>query len=281
VSHPINHHYLPVFYLSQWCTTDGKVIRYYRPHKDVVASPIAPDNTGYEPGLYTLFGYPSEKAQVIETEFMGPHIDEPASRALKVLIADVSRMTDELRVAWTRFLMSMRLREPHSLAEHGSLARNMLRNDLMADPQYLALRKETDPPSGYEWIEEHRPEFIENIGKLFLPRLIDHKKIGEHIINMHWVRIDLSASNVSLLTGDRPFIHTHRLRDVRCILAFPLSTRFLFIGVNDPQLVEQLHDRGVTRIAKAANANIVGQAIKHVYGNSGSHRQFVERLLRR
>lgn len=71
VSHPINHHYLPVFYLRQWCDANGKVVHYYRPYKDIVASPIAPDNTGYEPRLYTLHGYPPEEAQVIETEFMG------------------------------------------------------------------------------------------------------------------------------------------------------------------------------------------------------------------
>jgi hypothetical protein len=105
MSLPINHHYLPVFFLSQWCNAVGKVVRYYRPCKAVVASPIAPENTGYEPGLYTLFGYPPDKAQAIETEFMGPHVDGPASKALKILIApDFSGMTDEMRVDWTRFL---------------------------------------------------------------------------------------------------------------------------------------------------------------------------------
>jgi hypothetical protein len=62
MSHPINHHYLPVFYLRQWRNANGKVIRYHRPYKDVVASPIAPNNTGYEPGLYTLHGLPARKS---------------------------------------------------------------------------------------------------------------------------------------------------------------------------------------------------------------------------
>ena len=95
MSNPINHHYLPVFYLRQWCSANRKVVRNHRPYKDVVASPIAPDKTGYEPFLYTLLGYPPGKEQVIETEFMGPHVDEPASRAWKILIArDRSTMTD-------------------------------------------------------------------------------------------------------------------------------------------------------------------------------------------
>jgi hypothetical protein len=281
MSHPINHHYLPVFYLRQWRNANGKVIRYHRPYKDVVASPIAPNNTGYEPGLYTLHGYPPERAQAIETEFMGPHVDEPASRALKILVArDFSGMTDEMRVAWTRFLMAVRLRDPHALTEQSTLARNLLKDDLLVDPEYQSLRKDTDPPNAYEWVQKEHPRFLENIGKLFLTRMINHQKIGDHIINMCWARIDLSASAVSLLTGDRPFIATHGLADARCILAFPLSPRFLFIATNNPQLVQQVLDRGFTHIAKAANANTVGQAIKHVYGSSGSHLEFVEKRLR-
>lgn len=130
-------------------------------------------------------------------------------------------------------------------------------------------------------MQKEHPRFLENVGKLFLTRAINHQKIGDHIINMRWARIDISASAVSLLTGDRPFIATHNLADESCILAFPLSPRFLFIATNNPQLVQQALDGGVTRIAKAANANIVRQAIKHVYGNSDTHRRFVETRLRR
>src|SRR5215469_10644935 len=143
MSHPIDHHFLPVFYLCRWCNAKCKVIRYYRPYKDVVASPIAPRNTGYEPGLYTLFGYPPEQAQMIETEFMGPHIDTPASSALKILLArDSSRMTEDVRVSWTRFLIAMRFRDPHSVAELGTQAANLLKDD---DPYYQTFKKEVDP----------------------------------------------------------------------------------------------------------------------------------------
>jgi hypothetical protein len=86
MNEPINHHYVPVFYLRKWCDADGKVIRYYRPYKDVVASAIAPEHTGYEPNLYSLSGHPPGKEQTIETDFLAKLIDEPASMALAVLI---------------------------------------------------------------------------------------------------------------------------------------------------------------------------------------------------
>src|SRR6266446_5044208 len=37
VNQPIDHHYLPVFYLKQWCGGGGKVVRYYVPIGAVVS----------------------------------------------------------------------------------------------------------------------------------------------------------------------------------------------------------------------------------------------------
>jgi len=79
MNEPINHHYLPVFYLKQWCGDDGKVVRYYRPYREVVPSTVIPDNTGYEPNLYTLEGFPTDLRASIETHYMGPEIDQPRS----------------------------------------------------------------------------------------------------------------------------------------------------------------------------------------------------------
>src|SRR5258708_30589770 len=104
MSEPINHHYLPVFYLRQWCNAAGKVVRYYRPHRAVVASPITPENTGYEPALYSLDGYPSEHRQAIEKQFFGPIIDEPASRTLAVVLEPKpTKPAPEHRIASDRF----------------------------------------------------------------------------------------------------------------------------------------------------------------------------------
>jgi hypothetical protein len=184
MNQPINHHYLPVFYLRRWCNADGKVVRYYRPHTKVVAAPISPASTGYEPFLYSLPGHPPGKEQVAEKELMAPAVDEPASLALNVLIArDWSKLTVDMRVAWTRFLMSMRLRDPHSLAEVSALARSVLKANLLKDPEeYLSERKEYDPPALFGWIEKNAPHVLETVGKLFLPGLIDHEEVGNHII---------------------------------------------------------------------------------------------------
>ena len=113
MSEPNKHHYLPVFYLNQWVGSDGKVFRYNRPHREVVATPIAPKNTGYERCLYRLDGYVPEAMNSIEKKFIAPIVDDPAARALKVLTeGDNSKLTPELRQAWTRFVMSLHVRNP-------------------------------------------------------------------------------------------------------------------------------------------------------------------------
>src|SRR5260370_27643245 len=94
MSEPINHHYLPVFYLRQWCNAAGKVMRYYRPHRNVVASPITPENTGYEPSLYSLDRYQPEHRQAIDKQFFCPIVDEPAPHALAVLVRAQARVPD-------------------------------------------------------------------------------------------------------------------------------------------------------------------------------------------
>jgi len=281
MSEPIDHHYLPVFYLRQWCNSEGRLFRYHRPHHRVVASSITPKSTGYEPSLYTLEDYPPEQRQVIEKQFMGPIVDDPASKALKILIErDRQKMTEEMRVAWTRFLMSMRLRDPHTLSEVTALARQIVKTNLSKpDQEYLQAKSDSDPPTLYEWVEKHAPHVIKNIGKAFLPGLIDHEKIGDHIINMQWSTFELSKSSVTLLTGDRPFITTEGLADTKCVLAFPLAPRFLFVATNGPEVAQRLVAIGETQMAEATNVNIVAQAQKHVYGDSARHLRFVENRL--
>jgi len=113
MSEPYKHHYLPVFYLTHWAGRDGKLTRYHRPHRDVVTSRITPANTGFEPGLYRLEGYQPEVRNAVEKEYMAKVVDEPASRALKLITdGDYSKMTPAARVAWTRFLMSLSSRPP-------------------------------------------------------------------------------------------------------------------------------------------------------------------------
>jgi hypothetical protein len=276
---PVNHHYLPVFYLRQWCNSEGKVVRYYRPHKDVVHSSITPERTGYEPHLYSLEGYPPDQRQWVEKNYMGPVVDEPASRALRILLArNTPELTAETRIDWTRFLMSLLLRDPATVAKTNADAREGLVAKLLQNPkEYEDAKSEDDPPTFVEWVESNVPHLLENVGRIWLPDFIENEEVGTVLIRMRWSVFDFERSGITLLTGDRPFIRSHGLKDQKCVVVLPLSPRFAFIAVHAPETYRGLLNAGTKRLASDINGRIVTQTDKHVYGKSKSHLRFIEK----
>ena len=284
MSDPIDHHYLPIFYLKAWCASDGKVVRFYRPHDVVVATPVSPDNTAFEPRLYSLEGYPAEQVQTVERDYMSRTVDSPAAVALRVLLEKrPSGMTVEMRNAWTRFVMSMQLRNPFTLQEVKAVADSTLRENLFKadDPEYQAIRDQGDPPTFYEWALKYAPHQMDSMHKAWLPGLIEHEKIGTHIMNMHWSVVDVSKGRFSLLTGDRPYISTHGLGDAKAVIALPISPELLFIASNSANAVQRFRSQPPSDTARRLNTHIARLAVKQVYSDSRAPLPFVEKHLRR
>lgn len=281
---PIAHHYLPVFYLNRWRGADGRIVRYYRPHERVVASRIAPSNTGFEARLHTLEGFPPEMQQAIERDYMAAIVDDRAAEAMEVLIAgDGARLTAPLREAWTRFLLSIQLRDPYSLEEIQKSCLAILRTNLSIpdDDEYNAVRKDGDPATLFEFVEQRAPHLLANIGKTFLPGLIDNKKIGTHIMTrMHWGTLDVSAGEFGLLTADRPFLRYEGLASENSRITLPLSPTRMFVAANRPDAVPRIQRTVTMRdFVRRANDDVVRRAVKHVYGDADDQLRFVEKRL--
>jgi hypothetical protein len=282
VHDPVSHHHTPVFHISSWAV-DHRVMRYYRPRGPVVASPIAPKNTGYEDYLYTIHGGAPEQQQWLETYFFKP-VDTRAAIAHQLMLAGkVNRLTNEQRVDWARFMISMQLRGPFALAEVKRLLEKLIRAqiDVPGDADFEAIRKPGDPETLYEWTAKYEPLVLEEAHKRMLPGLIDHEDIGQYLINMHWSVIDVSAATHSLLTGDRPFINTHGLKDPQTVVVFPLAPDRLFIATNGIEQTRQVLAKSPSWLVRWANGHIVGCAVDFVIGTDDSHLLFVERRLRK
>jgi hypothetical protein len=279
---PINHHYLPVFYLSRWQGIDGRVVRYYRPCDRVIASAISPSNTAFEPRLYTLEGFPKKIEQAVEREYMAPVVDDPAAMAFNTLITrNYAVLTAKVCADWTRFLLSLSLRDPQSLVEIQKSHLDVLRANMSRpDAEYDATKRVCDPATPYEYVEEHAPHLLTNLGKTLLPKLIEHEEICTHIMRMSWKVIDLSSSKVDLLTADRPVLQYEGLAHQNCLITLPLSPSFLFVAANRQDIFDQILQRHtLTDIAKKANSDVVARAIKYVYGKTNKYLRFVERRL--
>ena len=120
--------------------------RYYRPKDIVVAPPIAPKNTAIRTILHTLQGVSLEQQDLLETLIFFAHrLDAVVAHKL-LLAGGLNRLTNQQRVDWARFMMSMQLRSPFSLGEVKRLTYENLRANLGSDdPEYSAIRKPDDP----------------------------------------------------------------------------------------------------------------------------------------
>jgi hypothetical protein len=280
---PKKHHFVPVFYLRAWAGADRQLVRLHRPYSPVVWDRKFPDAIGYEPHLYAFEGVPLEFRQTLEKEFFHP-VDTKAAETHRLLLAgQLNALTNDQRVHWARFMLSMQGRSPFGLlelkrmVEHIMLANMGIKND--AD--YLAARKPGAPETMYEWLQQHQPQVIENAHKQFLPGLIDHEDLGQHLINMDWSTIGLHAASNSLLTSDRPLVSTHGWKDPNAVLLFPLSKRCLQVLTNSQARTAQVHSEAVSVLVPKVNDMLVRYAVDSVFADGPSHQTFVERRLRK
>jgi hypothetical protein len=282
MSDPNRHHYIPQFYLHQWADANGQLVRYYRPHKAVVATRTTPKWTGYEDSLYSFEGTAPERRNAIEKDFMSPKVDDPASIAMQVLIAmDAAKLTDDLRIAWTRFVMSLHVRNPERVEQIKQAAAQGLRDSLRADPEEYEKRRSPDDPSSLlEWAELNTPAIFDNQGMRMLPGVIEHRPTVEAIIQMRWMTVGTAEAFPDLLTSDRPVYMSHGVNDERCFIVVPMSPKFMFFATRDPNMFDRVLSLGIESVTVQVNGFMATQAIQNVYGANDQHLQFVEDRLR-
>jgi hypothetical protein len=110
-----------------------------------------------------------------------------------------------------------------------------------------------------------------------IAEIIDNQRVGPTIFDMHWSRIDLSRSNVTLLNSDRPIDQPIGLGDPRAYIAFPISPRTLFLASNDSTLAGRIAHGDHTKAVKLMNKTVVSQAREFVWGVDDSQLPFVQK----
>jgi hypothetical protein len=203
------------------------------------------------------------------------------SWALQMFMArNTSNPSAQLRTDWVRFLMSLSLRDPATVAKNTAHAKAGLIDKLNMNPEeYEAARGTGDPPTFAEWVQVNVPYRLNNIGKEMLPALIENEALGTFHMRMRWFVFDLVSSGITLLNCDRPYIRVFGLKDEGCVVIPSISPRLAFIATHSEGNAERLLKSGTTILAKEINAQVVGQAVKHVYGTTTNHVQFVENRL--
>ncbi len=279
MSNPKRHHHVGQFLLEGWRGDDGKLEVYTRKGDRLVFDRHTPKHTAYEMNLYAIEAYPEADRQWVEKEVMSKLVDEPASKILKRLLAgELRKLNGDDRSDWARFMMAQWLRSPDKMAKLRKQCAEILRTNLDANPEeYLAARGEAPEKTAREWMEARMPGYEEILTMTrMLPLGINNEGPGMTIINMFWEVIDLHASNVDLLTSDRPVTRFQGLASPDAAIMIPLDCRRLFIATHtDRRFREVSH----TKLAKAANVSTVRAARAYVYGTGPQHLALVEKYI--
>jgi len=278
-----NHHYLPKFYLRKWAGDDHKITKYYRltNHK-LIVGPAAPKIEGSVPGLYALSSVKPEYKNHIETKFF-KQVDDKAAKLMRRFISgERFELNGEMASNWAMFLMAFTHRTPVGLKNLAKTAGEHLNHHLTINPEeYESLRSKDEPPTLKEWLQINAPRILEDFHIRMLPILINSEKIGNALMEMHWVVKDVSQANRELIIGDNPFYISDGLAKPHTYVFLPLGPASIFIASRNKNIIENIKKAPATKLVKEVNRTMVQTADRLVYSTHRTHTELVEKWLRK
>jgi hypothetical protein len=275
MSIPRDHHLVPAFYLGQWCTATPKLIEYSRKHNKLIVKSVGPNATGFAFDLYAFPELPPEQAQFIEQKFFD-YADRKATEAFRLLLASHTGKWDpELRNAWSRFLIALHLRHPHVVPELRAAAQAIWTGTgTSAQKGYEAIRSPHHPATFDEYIEATDPLIPVRARLNLIVKAFDNNIVREHINNMHWSVLDLSASSRALLTSDRA-VSLYLLKSAKGSVTLPLSPTKLFIAVNERTVFDDLRRMKQRQVVGGVNTHTVARAREFVWADTRSQEAYI------
>jgi hypothetical protein len=235
-----------------------------------------PEGTGYKLDLYRVDGLPDPLAQAMEREFMHM-VDTQANYALQKLIrGDTAAWDSKPRSAWTRFLLSLRFRNPEAVSiikcQMVDVWKGILENMRV---NYDEVPYEGDPPTFEDFVAQSESSMPYKAALTLVQEMIDNPRVGPTIFDMRWSRVSLAASRVSLLTSDRPLDMPHGLSERAAYIALPIGPKMLFVAAHDDAYEKHIASTDPTEVVKNINQAVVHQAREFVWSIDDSQHRFV------
>jgi hypothetical protein len=277
MSVPHDHHFIPAFYLRQWCDHTGKLTEYTIKHGKLIPKPVGPTATGYEFDLYAFPELPLDQSQFIEQKFF-EYADRTASDALKLhLTNNAAGWTRELISAWSRFVIALHLRHPDTMPELRAAAQALWEGSGRASQrQYELIRQPGDPDTFDEYLERRDPLVPIKARVNLIVKTFDNEIVGEHVNKMKWAVIDVSASPHCLLTSDRP-VGLFSIKEPKGMITLPISPTKVFVAVNDPRILVSLRSKKPREIVGHVNTHLVTRARRFVWATTQSQTPFIKK----
>jgi hypothetical protein len=283
----MRHHYVPQFLLRAWGETqpDQKFEVFRLDLPGLPSSRRTAKYTAYEDNLYalTMPVVAGMEQQAVERHLLG-RIDDLAAGVLRRLTTTgLAGLTLDDRCDWTRFLMSLRLRQPALIQQLRTESSEYLQASLIDQPEeYDAIAGIDDPPTLLEWTRKNYPGLIENVGMSFFRDLVDNARIGEKIIRMRWWLWDFTREHNDLLLADQPCVFTTGIDDADLVLALPIGPRKAFMATKSERVATIMRRQRPKDLLMRINESSLNQARIRVYARDTTPRRFIcNRLAKR
>lgn len=203
------HHYVPEFYLRQFCNEHGHVVRTFKgPDGNLHERAFTPKKIGRQRDLYSIQdagpGFSVARTDVIETDVFGP-IDNDAATVLKLLIdAGPDALTAEQRERWGTFVSSLLQRHPRYLNERDVKSRELVQ-DMIKE---LGARWGPPPPGRRDVLASLDVERVARYSlRTHLVKNIRDPRLVKYLSELFAVTMTLPEdSPVKFVTGDNPVV---------------------------------------------------------------------------
>jgi hypothetical protein len=234
-------------------------------------------------GLNTVYGLPREEEQYLEDVFYKV-ADDDAARALRILLAPPPwTMTLKERSGWSRFIISLMLRNPEAVEKHTKVAVELFRESVpRIEELYEKKRRPEDPLTYAEYAQIHGPNPEGRTIVRILQGLVDNEELGRKLNSMRWMVLSERDPPYQLLTSDRPLLVTNGIGRPEGHIIMPISPFHIFVATTNEQTENEIRELWRRRVAiPQINDRVACQSRKYVYGADDSQLLFVSKRLGR
>ena len=277
MNEPIDHHYVPRFYLSKWCGRDKKIHYFRWINGKLIHNRISPKHTGFETKLYSLKHVSANEEQEIE-KVLRDEVDTPASRVLnKMIEKGVGVLSEEEKSSFTKFLISLRYRGPDSVTKLKSDGRDILLNSLAeSQNEYEQLKESNDPSTFEEFFDTNLPSIPANLGLVTFVNWLNSTDMVNIIANMRWYIRTVKETSYDLLTSDNPLIYGEAQNSNKLYIGLPLSPMKMFFAFRSPKLEDAFRRVGDNKLVKHCNISTTNKAIDKIYATNENQKVFIK-----
>lgn len=277
---PKKHHYIPAFYLRGWERPEtGKLVEFRRLPGKLGKKEVTAQFTGFQKMLYS---YASDDDagmdHTFESEYLSS-LDNYGANALRAINEPNPQFTDEVKVTWSRLMVSLMTRSPEDVDAFKKCSEFMHANPSPMRQRLIASMCDDfdiDPREAGEVIADLRPQDLSFSAFKALGHLMELSELIPVLCGMIWRVRDLRGAKNTLLISDRPVFNNKELAMASGLLAMPVGpTRLLILHGSKSSDADHLRYSTEDDVVRSCNQLIVEAARQYVWSTSQDQERFV------